>query len=168
MKLKLPPWSQNWGSFLKKYQYVLLVALVGAVLLLLPTGERPAPDTPAPASEQIFRLDDLEERLEQALSRIEGAGTVHAVLTLKSGSRQILAQTIERESGGGSTYAPVTVGRGTGSQEVVPLQTLAPEFQGALIVCQGGGDPAVRLNVLQAVSALTGLGADKISICQGG
>lgn len=60
------------------------------------------------------------------------------------------------------------MGRGTGSQEVVPLQTLAPEFQGALIVCQGGGDPAVRLNVLQAVSALTGLGADKISICQGG
>ena len=72
---------------MKKYQYVLLVALVGAVLLLLPTGERPEPDTPAPASEQIFRLDDLEERLEQALSRIEGAGTVHAAAAARSWPR---------------------------------------------------------------------------------
>ena len=141
MKLKLPPWSRSGWGVVKKYQYVLLVALVGAVLLLIPSGEKPA-ETAAPEEGQQFRLEELEKRLEQALGQIEGAGEVHAVLTLKSGSRQVL--------------------------EVVPLQTLAPEYQGALIVCQGGGDPAVRLNILQAVSALTGLGADKISICKSG
>ena len=141
MKLKLPPWSRSGWGVVKKYQYVLLVALVGAVLLLIPSGEKPA-ETAAPEEGQQFRLEELEKRLEQALGQIEGAGEVHAVLTLKSGSRQV--------------------------QEVVPLQTLAPEYQGALIVCQGGGDPAVRLNILQAVSALTGLGADKISICKSG
>lgn len=165
MKLKLPPWSRSGWGVVKKYQYVLLVALVGAVLLLIPSGERPA-ETTAPEEEQQFRLEDLERRLEQVLGQIEGAGEVHAVLTLKSGSRQVLAQAVDRDGNGGSSFAPVTVGRGAGSQEVVPLQTLAPEYQGALIVCQGGGDPAVRLNVLQAVSALTGLGADKISICK--
>ena len=167
MKLKLPPWSRSGWGVVKKYQYVLLVALVGAVLLLIPSGEKPA-ETAAPEEGQQFRLEELEKRLEQALGQIEGAGEVHAVLTLKSGSRQVLAQAVERDGNGGSSFAPVTVGRGAGSQEVVPLQTLAPEYQGALIVCQGGGDPAVRLNILQAVSALTGLGADKISICKSG
>lgn len=167
MKLKLPPWSRSGWGVVKKYQYALLVALVGAVLLLIPSGEKPA-ETAAPEEGQQFRLEELEKRLEQALGQIEGAGEVHAVLTLKSGSRQVLAQAVDRDGNGGSSFAPVTVGRGAGSQEVVPLQTLAPEYQGALIVCQGGGDPAVRLNILQAVSALTGLGADKISICKSG
>ena len=168
MKFKLPQWSQNWWGVVKKYQYVLLVALVGAVLLLTPSGDREEAEAPAPETGQLFQLEEFEDRLEKVLSRIEGAGEVHTVLTLKSGSRQVLAQTVERDSGGGSTYAPVTVGRGAGSQEVVALQTLAPEFQGALVVCEGGGDPNVRLSVLQAVSALTGLGADKISICKSG
>ncbi len=38
----------------------------------------------------------------------------------------------------------------------------------ALIVCPGGGDARVRLRLIEAVSALTGLGADRISVCAGG
>ena len=60
----------------------------------------------------------------------------------------------------------VTLGRGSGGQSVVPLQTMEPEFRGALIVCPGGGDPQVRLALLKAVSALTGLGADRVCICE--
>ena len=37
----------------------------------------------------------------------------------------------------------------------------------ALVVCPGGNDPAVKLQISEAVAALTGLGADKISICKG-
>ena len=36
-----------------------------------------------------------------------------------------------------------------------------------MIVCAGGDDPTVRLQLTEAMSALTGLGADKISISQG-
>ena len=62
----------------------------------------------------------------------------------------------------------VTVGKGSGQQEVVPLQTVAPEFRGALVVCPGGGDARVRLQLIEAVAALTGLGSDRISVCAGG
>ena len=70
---------------------------------------------------------------------------------------------LEGTTGGSSST--VTLGRGSGSQEVVPLQTLAPQFQGALVVCPGGEDPEVCLQIIQAVSALTGLGSDRISVC---
>ena len=89
------------------------------------------------------------------------------VLTVDSGSRRVLAQDQERDREGGSTVSTVTVGRGSGTQEVVPLQTLAPSFRGALVVCPGGGDPQVRLKLSEAVSALTGLGTDRISVCEG-
>ena len=62
----------------------------------------------------------------------------------------------------------VTVGKGSGQQEAVPIQTVAPEFRGALVVCPGGGNAATRLKLIEAVSALTGLGSDRISVCAGG
>lgn len=108
----------------------------------------------------------FEEKLSQVLSDIQGAGKTRVVLTLKSGSRQILAQNVERD-GERSSASAVTVGQGAGTEGVVPLYTLTPQFQGALVVCPGGGDPAVQLRLLVAVSALTGLGSDRISICEG-
>ena len=39
-----------------------------------------------------------------------------------------------------------------------------PLYRGALIVCEGGGNDAVRLQVIEAVAALTGLGSDRIAV----
>ena len=43
-------------------------------------------------------------------------------------------------------------------------QILSPEYLGAVVVCQGANDVQVRLAVVEAVSKVTGLGADKISV----
>ena len=124
----------------------------------------------APAREEgaSFDLDAFEEKLERTLSQVEGAGETRVVLTLDGGSRQVLARNQDREADGGSSNTVVTVGKGSGTQEVVPLQTVAPRFRGALVVCPGGGNPQVRLKLIEAVSALTGLGSDRISVCAGG
>ena len=39
-------------------------------------------------------------------------------------------------------------------------------YRGALVVCQGGDQAAVRLAVTEAVMALTGLPADRITVVQ--
>lgn len=170
MKWTWPEAVQRWKGALGKYSYVLLVAAVGIVLLLLPTGGRDSPAVESPAQEEgaSFDLDAFEEKLERALSRIEGAGTAQVVLTLDGGSRQILARNQEREGSGGDSNTVVTVGKGSATQEVVPIQTVAPEFRGALVVCPGGGNASVRLKLIEAVSAVTGLGSDRISVCAGG
>ena len=110
---------------------------------------------------------ELEEKLARTLSGIHGAGETEVMLTLKSGSRQVLAQDTQSRGEGERSVSTVTLGRGSGSQEVVPLQTVAPQFRGALVVCAGGDDPGVRLQVIRAGSALTGLGSDCITVCQG-
>ena len=56
---------------------------------------------------------------------------------------------------------------GGGAEEVVVTEEVYPTFRGALVVCQGAGDPAVKLTVTEAVSALTGLGSDRICVVQG-
>ena len=39
-----------------------------------------------------------------------------------------------------------------------------PVYLGAIIVCQGGDSPAVRLAVVEAVSNVTGIGSDRITV----
>lgn len=165
-----PELLRKWKGALGNYQAVLLVIAVGALLLLLPTGggqtSSTSPEQPA-AAEAVFDLEEFEARLERTLSQIQGAGEVQVVLTLDSSSRQILAQDVERESDGGSRSTVVTVGGGSGGQDVVALQTVAPRFRGALVVCPGAGQAQTRLCLMEAVSALTGLSSNRISICEG-
>ena len=92
------------------------------------------------------------------------------VLTLRSGSRQILAQdteTDQRESSIQTSQTTVVISQGSGVEQPVMLQEIYPTFQGALIICEGGDQPSVQLKLTEAVSALTGLTSDKISICKG-
>ena len=155
----------------EKYKYALMILLAGAILLLLPLGEEkreaaPENEGQGAGEELITSWTGLEERMERALSQIEGAGEVRVVLTLKEGPRQVLAQ--EGKVGENShETSTVLVNQGSGVQEAVKVQELGPSYQGALVVAQGAEDPEVRLALSQAVSALTGLGADKITICKG-
>ena len=164
-------WGRQLYSALGRCKYVLLVGLVGAVLLLLPTGEKTGQTARTAAAEtDLFQVETMERRLETALSRMEGAGEVTVVLTLKDGPRQVLAQDGSTSEGEGQTTreaATVMASKGSGTQEPVALQELGPSYRGALVVAPGAGDPQVRLALSEAVSALTGLGADKISICKG-
>lgn len=166
MKWSVPKDLERWKEWLKKYQTVFLVLAAGLVLLALPTGtagEREA-DSENSAVQESFDLEEFEEKLARILSQVEGAGETEVVLTLKSGSRQVLAQDVEQD-GSRTSRTTVTVGGGS-EKQVVALQTVSPQFQGAVVVCPGGDDPQVRLRLSQAVSALTGLGSDRISICK--
>ena len=123
-------------------------------------------------AEEDFSVAALEEKLSRSLSKVRGAGEVSVVLTVQGGSRRVLAQneksTRNADGGSESQNTTVVVSGGSGAGEgPVLVQQLYPKFQGALVVCSDGESAGVRLKLMEAVSALTGLGADKITICQG-
>lgn len=168
----LDRWRQRLSQLLERYKYALLVAAVGAALMLLPGlgggAEEPAAQTQFQAAD--FDTGALEGRLEEALSQIEGVGEAQVVLTLLSGPTQVLAQDARQsagESGSDTERTTVVLSRGSGNQDTVVVRQLSPQYQGALVVCSGGDDPAVRLKVVEAVAAVTGLGADRISVSKG-
>lgn len=104
------------------------------------------------------------------LSRIQGAGAVEVMLSLKSGE-QIHYQTDTQLQTGGSTEESlrqedntVLYGTGSGTQSALVQQVTAPTYQGAIVVCQGADDPGVKLALVQAVASVTGLGTDQITV----
>lgn len=161
----------DWKKLLeqaKKYQFALLILLVGLVLLAWPSGSGGAKTavTQAPSSGEAepFDLEDMETRLAESLSKIQGVGRTEVVLTLAAGSEKILASD-QKITADGSQTTTVVINNGSSQETTVTTQIIYPTFQGALVVCDGGGNSTVRLNVLKAVKALTGLDADNISIC---
>jgi stage III sporulation protein AG len=161
--------SARAGALFRRHRLVWGVLLAGVVLLALPTGDREETaqeTTEGPAWASTFDLAATEARLAAALSQIDGAGEVTVVLTLQDGPRRLLAQDTQAKDAQETTET-VVLSQGSGTQDTVTIQELYPTYQGALVVCPGGDDPAVRLGLTQAVSALTGLGADKIVIRKG-
>ena len=166
---KLPE-GAVWKA-LDRYKYVLIVIIAGIVLLLWPTGEREQDSGTAAADiRETFDLEALEKKLSKTLSMVEGAGEVTVTLTVKSGMEQVLASdraTSVSERGSSVEEETVLINTGNGQNTVLITQKY-PTFQGALVVCEGGGNAEIRLLLTQAVSALTGLGADRITVCKGG
>lgn len=171
-------WKERAGPLFDRYKYVGLVLLAGLILLLWPRGGQEVPaaaqpsPTPVGSTEEDFSVAALEEKLAQTLSKIQGAGEVSVMLTVQGGSRRVLAQNSKEAREADGSYErqseTVVVSGGTGGGEgPVLLQQLYPRFQGAVVVSEGGGDASVRLKLMEAVSALTGLGTDKIAICKG-
>ncbi len=153
---------------LGKYKYVALILCLGVVLMLWPTqsisGQEEDAASTVQTAEGEFRLEELEEKLSAALSEINGVGEATVMLTLRSSGEEVLAQ--NTSEGSTSDRETVIVSTGSGTEEAVSVKTIYPQFQGALVVCDGGGNASVKLAVLQAVSAITGLSSDQISICQ--
>ena len=150
---------------------MFLLIGVGVLLLLIPTSHSKENSSAVVLNtEEDFSVEALEEKLEHILAQIEGAGQVNVMLTAESGMKRIFAQDGRLEQENGSIQREsetVVISSGTGTQETVLVQQIYPQFQGALVVAEVGGDPSVRLNLTEAVAALTGLGADKISVCKG-
>lgn len=149
-------------EFLKKYRHAWLILAVGLLLMLLPSGQKKEPEPSAAEPEST-----MEERLSDILSQMDGVGKARVMLTQSSGE-EILYQTNENSSRTETTQnRQITVVTVTGSsREEAGLvrQINPPVYLGAIVVCQGAEDPVIRLAVVNAVSRVTGLGADRISV----
>jgi stage III sporulation protein AG len=143
-----------------KYKYVAAVVLAGLALMLLPGKEEKPTATAVPESRQEV---SMEESLESILSKMQGVGRVEVLLTQSQGSRTIFVRDESTSSDSMKTDA-VILTDASRAQKGLVSQVIPPVYLGAIVVCQGGASPEVRLAVVEAVCDATGLSADKISV----
>lgn len=150
--------KQQLITFLKKYQYVLLVVLLGVFLMLLPQNAKEQ-QLQLPSEETIS--PDLEMELSAMLSQISGVGKAEVLLTEASGSDTIYQMDTAQNQGNLDT---VIVTDGNREEYGLVKQVLPPVYRGALVVCQGADSASVRLCVVDAVKSVTGLSSDCITV----
>ena len=121
---------------------VLLLALAGILLLLFGGGLTDLPGKQSAAKEDpaAYRLS-LERELASLCAEVKGVGRVTVMITLAEG---------ERTTYSGAKVASVT----------------PPAVLGAAIVCDGGGDAATRAELVRLVSALLGIGSNRVTVSE--
>lgn len=149
---------------LNKYKYVLAILLLGMVLMLIPNHKDDNSSEQQPVQEsKTFPITPVKDELTEILSQIEDVGKVQVMLSLANGEETIF-QTNSSTQDSGSNYTTVIVTDSERNQHGLVQQIKPPVYLGAIVICQGWDKPAVRLAVTQAVSKITGLGADSISV----
>ncbi len=159
--------SEKIYAIFKKYRYVLLVLAIGLVLMAIPgTGEH-AKNNDSDNVEIIQSVPTLEERLTEILSQVAGAGKVRVILTVAEGE-EIVYQTNDDTSNTNDScnvnIDTVTITDAQRNQNGLIRQVNPASYQGAVVVCQGADNASVRLALVDAVSKLTGLGTNCISV----
>ena len=150
-----------------KYKYVGIVLLAGIVLMMFPTKE--TTDTQTQPQEPLICTseDSMEGRLEKILGYISGAGEVKVMLSVAQGER-IIYQTdstyAQGEHSTDSRTQTILITDSQRNQQGLIHQKNPPVYQGAIILAQGAADPSVKLAIVEAVSSITGLGSDKITV----
>lgn len=147
-----------------KYKFALLIVVLGIFLMALPTGSGKVLSSEATAP--VVPEYTMEEKLARILGQIQGVGKVQVMITEQTGAETVYQMDVDRTDGDGSDHIKnetVIVNSG-GAQSGLVRSVTPPIYLGAVIVCQGGSNPTVRLAVANAVSAVTGLSVDRISI----
>ncbi|MCM1529593.1 MAG: hypothetical protein NC093_06295 [Alistipes sp.] len=162
--------AKNCFELLKRNRTAAIVILgcVGLLLILLSSflpGEEKEEEA-AVISDAAGQLSlgeqyrrETEKRLEELLEKVEGAGNVEVCITVGTGQRYVYAAEGKVSSSDNKREEEekyVIVGSGSDRTPLIE-KVETPEIIGAVILCQGGGDPAVAERMYKAASAALGI-----------
>lgn len=149
----------------KKVQYLLvgIVAIIVVVVLIANFNFSNGVDKDVQTSDKVSEyVKNLEYRLSNTLSLVDGAGNVSVVITVSSGMETVLATTsttTTTPSGTETIETPLIV-----NGKTVVLMEVYPKITGVLIVAQGAKNIAVLNKIQQAAVSLLDINVNQIEI----
>lgn len=120
-------------------------------------------------NENISVLESkIEERLEEEISKISGAGKTSVMITLDSSKEYFYAQNSSEEIDETEVKKDMELVITEGENGDVPIiiKTKEAKVRGALIVCEGGENALVREKIIESVCALLDIPSNHVSIAK--
>lgn len=159
----------------KKSRTVVIAAGIAVILLLFCSTLTPQKEqTSSPAEDTAAMERQLEQRLEQLLSGINGVVAPDVMVTLDSTSERVYARDSKSGSSetsgesstavsGDSQSSVVLVGSGS-TKSALEQSTILPKVRGVAVVCGGAEDPSIREKVVNTVSGVLDISSSRIYV----
>lgn len=122
---------------------------------------------------------NLEESLENILSKISGVGKVKVLITYSETSQVVAmyneknttSNTEEEDTNGGirkiqqiDSDKEIIYEEKNGEKKPITQKVVMPKIEGAIVTAEGAGNANVKTNIVQAVASVTGLPTYRISV----
>ena len=150
-----------------KYKYACIVLLIGIILMMVPGKDYKSETVIQEMQTTETKEIDMEVRMEQILSCIEGAGQVKVMLSIAKGEASVYqtdSTYSQNDNATDTRTQTILVTDSSRNETGLIYQKNPPVYQGAIVLVQGADDANVRLAIVDAVMDVTGLGADRISV----
>ena len=123
--------------------------------------------------------EDLEKKLENILSKIEGVGDVKVCINYSESSEVVamfnenskVSTTEETDTSGGirkiqqtDSQKDIVYKEDNGEKTPITKKVVQPKIEGAIITAKGASNANTKANIIQAVEAVTGLASHKIQV----
>ena len=133
------------------------------------------------SNNQQFIEYNLEQSLEDILSKIAGVGKVQVLITYSETSEVVAmyneqytsSNTEETDTNGGvrkieqtDTNKEIIYEEKNGEKTPITQKVIMPKIEGAIITAEGAENANIKTNIIQAVSAATGLATYRIQVFQ--
>ena len=136
-------------------------------------------DSKINSNNKEFNEYNLEQSLEDILSKMAGVGKVQVLVTYSETSEVVAMynekntsnNTEETDTNGGTrkisqtdTDKEIIYEEKNGEKVPITQKVIMPKIEGAVITAEGAGNINVKTNIIQAVEAVTGLATHKIQV----
>ena len=168
--------KDGWKGFFrpenKKVRSNMMIALLSGVLLLTAgkvfSGDKEKEVITNTAEKSVVPAErEIEKRMAEILSKVEGAGMVDVMLTYRQTEEKTIAHNESREQNGGilrTEQTAVLLENGDGGTEPLVLTETSPVVEGVIIAAQGADQPTVAAALHQAAQALLDVPAHKVAV----
>lgn len=136
-------------------------------------------DSKTNSNNQEINEYNLEENLENILTKIAGVGKVQVLITYSQTSeivamyneKNTTSNTEETDTNGGTrkietldTNKEIIYEDTNGKKTPITQKVIMPKIEGAIITAEGAANPNIKSNIINAVSAATGLSTYRIQV----
>lgn len=175
---------EKWKKYLihMKKETILIVFLMGIILLVIAMPTKKKQDTDSAITDKVSNVgenrnrnvtyqEEIEKELAHILSYINGVGEAKVMVTLTDGGTSVVEKDCvineEGHANESKTYRSEEKSVYEENEQgetpfVISYKT--PQVGGVLVVCEGGEDPKVKKEILEAIMALFPIESHKISI----
>ncbi|MBR1925865.1 MAG: hypothetical protein IJ837_03310 [Clostridia bacterium] len=180
----------KWFQKLKSIKHIKLILVLFLTVLIIfiyfydfkstSKTSKNVTQTSGSSSTSVY-AKELEQRLENTLSKISGAGEVKVMITFNGVTELVLANqkdektTSTKNSTSSGTNESETTTVSTepilitenGATNPIVLMEILPEIKGVIVVAQGADNIRVKLDLLKAVQALLLVESNQVEIFKG-
>ncbi len=171
----LKEWSEKLKTLpaKKKTQYLAIVIVIAAILMIYFSTFEASNKSSGAGKETTLAEQteaDMESRLEEILSKVDGAGNVEVVINYDSSGELIPAMSEEKstssddKSNSSKESSEIATVKSGSDTEAVIIKHIEPEVRGVIVVAEGADNIRVKIELLEAVKVVLDVGADKVQI----
>lgn len=158
-----------YNSSQSKIKIITIIGLVGILLIFFSdtfSGNKSTQDDTAKDYNYAEYTKNLEIELEELISSIDGVGACKVMITLENTAESVYATDTETKNDEKSVnekdeYVIYDSDKG---EAPVLIKEYFPRVQGVTVVCGGGDSIAVKEKIIESVTSLFNIPANRVSV----